>query len=286
MPLPNLRRLRALLMVPMVKPHYLDRAIELRPDGVVLDLEDSVPPAAKREAATALPGAVGRLRAAGLLAFVRVNRGDANDIAACLRQPPDGLFLPKTETAAEIADLRRRLETAGAADRLRLVAMIETPLGLLDCHAIAAALPPESGLMFGALDFSEAMEMGAETATLRLPAFTVCVAARAFGHIPLGLPGLISNFQDIAALEELAVEARKLGFAGAPVIHPAQIAVMRRVFSPDAADITAARRAVAAYENQGGGLAVVDGRFVEQATYRRAVAVLESLDGDGAPGSA
>lgn len=278
MPLLNLRRLRAPLMVPMNKPHYLDSAIKIRPDGVVLDLEDSIPPAAKREAAAEVPAAVAKMRQAALPCFVRVNRGDDEDIAACLREPPDGLFLPKTETAAEILMLRQHLDAAGAKGRLRLVAMIETPLGLLECREIAAVLPPGSGLMFGSLDFSEAMEMASDVATLRMPAFTVCVVARAFGHIPLGLPGLISNFEDLDALRALAVEARNLGFAGAPTIHPAQVPVIREVFTPDAAAIAAARQAVAAYDSQGGGLAVVEGRFVEQATYRRALELLWSCD--------
>ena len=72
-------------------------------------------------------------------------------------------------------------------------------------------------------------------------------------------------------LFELAGITEDRRHRSAPVIHPAQIAAMRRVFSPNAADIAAARRAVAADETQGGRLAVVDGRFVEQATYRRAI---------------
>jgi citrate lyase subunit beta/citryl-CoA lyase len=104
---------------------------------------------------------------------------------------------------------------------------------------------------------------------------TVCMA---YGITPLGLLGSIAGFRDLEAFEQSAARARRLGCVGASCIHPDQVDVLHRVFSPAPAALTHARAAAEAFEaglKQGTASVNLDGAMVDIPVYRRATHLLE-----------
>jgi citrate lyase subunit beta/citryl-CoA lyase len=143
--------------------------------------------------------------------------------------------------------------------------MIETARGVIAASELAQA-PRVSGLLFGAADYRESTRAGRtpDELELLLPRSAIVLAARAVGVEVFDTP--FFEYRDEAGLEASARRARALGFDGKTTVHPAQVAVVNRVFSPTAAEVERARRVVAALEaaaRQGRGVATVDGEMVE-----------------------
>ena len=144
--------------------------------------------------------------------------------------------------------------------------MMETPRGMLNAAAIAAAHPRLEGFVLGTNDLAK--DLGAAHTPDRLPLVTslgLCLlAARAEGLVCVD--GVYNAFQDAEGLRAVCVQGRDMGFDGKTLIHPDQIAVANEVFAPSADDVALAREQVAAFEAaeaRGEGVAVVDGRIVE-----------------------
>ncbi len=179
---------------------------------------------------------------------------------------PDGILLPKVEAPADIAEAAAALERHGAPDRCRIWAMMETPRGVLDAAAIAAAHPRLAGFVLGTNDLVK--DLGAEHTPDRvalIASLGLCLlAARAEGLVCVD--GVHNAFQDQDGLRAACEQGRAMGFDGKTLVHPDQIALANAVFAPSPADIALAESHVAAFEAaeaRGEGVAVVDGRIVE-----------------------
>lgn len=283
------RRLRSLLYVPADRERFVAGAAGRGADAVILDLEDGVAEAAKPAARAALAAAVPQVGAAGACVFVRINSRLAHaaaDVEAAVRAGADGLFVPKTDDPQWP---RLIAERAGEVEReigrpegwTRLVPMIETLAGLDRRAAIAAATPRNLALVCGGEDLSA--EIGAEPAAevMRLAKLQILMAARAAGLAAFGLMGSLAGIDDLDALRRAAEEAARQGFEGASCIHPAQVAVLNRAFTPDEAAVEHARRVVAALQ-PGQGTARVDGRMVDAPVVARARRVLARAGEDAA----
>jgi citrate lyase subunit beta/citryl-CoA lyase len=282
--------LRSLMFVPAQEPRMVERALglgEFAPsalDVAILDLEDGVPPDEKDRARAAIAAvlALGSNRAAPSR-YVRVNRDlgarDA-DLAAVLRPGLDGIVAPKIDHADEIADLARDLDeredAAGMArGSVRVIASVESARGLLDAHAIAACSDRVVALLFGAEDFARDLslptEREAEAAELVYARSAIVVAAVAARR--QAIDGIWPKVTDLDGLRRDAVQARRLGFAGKSLIHPGQIEVVNDVFSPSAAEVSYARRVVAAFEDgqaKGRGAVALEGKLLDQPIVERA----------------
>ena len=107
----------------------------------------------------------------------------------------------------------------------------------------------------------------------------MCVfAARAAGIMPLGFLGTVAEFHDLGGFRETVRRSRRLGFMGASVIHPSQIAILNEEFRPSATEIDHARRVVSAYDEalaQGVGAVTVDGKMIDVPVVERAKLLLE-----------
>jgi len=257
------RPFRSVLYIPGSKERALEKAKTLPVDAIIFDLEDAVA-VDEKPAARALLAET--LKAGGYgprFKIVRVNGFDTDwgrdDVAAIRDAGADAVLLPKVETTAQLDEL------AAEIPGVPLWAMMETPRGILNAAALAAH-PRLEGFVMGTNDLAK--ELGCRFRPDRLALMTslthCLLAARAEGIV--AVDGVYNAFKDEAGLEAECEQGRYLGFDGKTLIHPAQVAIANAAFAPTEDEVDLARRQIAAFEEaekQGQGVAVVDGRIVE-----------------------
>ncbi len=271
MPVQDLRFCRSLLFLPASNPRAIEKARSLDADLVILDLEDAVADEHKGEARAAAVAAV-RTGFGGRPAAIRANAIDSAHFAAdaeALRDSnADYLILPKAGDAEQLAETSRRTGKP-------VLAMVETPRGVIASASIASAC---QGLIAGTNDLAAELRLPPQSGRSGLvhSLQQIVLAARAAG-IP-AFDGVCNLLADEAALESECAQGRTFGFDGKTVIHPNQIGAVNRIFSPDAAEVEAARRLVAA---AGGGAERFEGRMIESMHVEQARALLELADRRG-----
>jgi citrate lyase subunit beta/citryl-CoA lyase len=271
-----LASLRSALFVPLADERFLAKAHERGADALLLDLEDSVPPAQKTAARGRLPEAARRLAALGATLMVRVNSLPelvADDLKAAAQAQLAAVFLPKVESAEQVIAAERLL----GGNTAQLVAMLESPAAVLDAVAIARAGTRLAGLVFGSEDYCGALGIASSAASLDWPAQMVATAARARGLAAFGQPGPVSEIADMDAYARLLVKARAMGFTGSLCIHPKQVAAANRVYSPSAEEIALAQEIVMAFEaalREGRGALALHGRMIDAPVVDQARATL------------
>ncbi len=277
------RPYRSVLYIPGSKERALEKAMGLAADAIIFDLEDAVAPDEK-PAARALLARVLMDRDFGNRArIVRINgfdtewgRADAEamDVAIARGARIDAILIPKVNRAA---DLDAVAQVVPGAD---LWAMMETALGMLNSAEIAAH-PRLKGMVMGTNDLAK--ELGSRFRADRLPmqaGLGLCLlAARAHGKVIVD--GVYNAFKDDEGLRAECDQGRDMGFDGKTLIHPAQLEIANAAFAPSEAELDLARRQIAAYEAAkaaGQGVAVVDGRIVENLHIVTALALLAKAD--------
>jgi citrate lyase subunit beta/citryl-CoA lyase len=281
------RARRSSLILPVNIPRFVEKAYTRGADAIVLDLEDSVPSQEKARARQLVPGSLALAGRGGAEVLVRVNNDPAllaDDIEAAVRPGLDGLAIPKAESAEQIREIAARLERLERARGLApghvsLSLAIETPRGFLAAEQIARASDRIATMSIGVEDYC--LELGVEPSAdgleLLYPVAALVTICKAVGVQPTGLVGSIAGFRDLAVFEQAAQRARQLGCEGAGCIHPDQVTVLNRVFTPDAAVVERARRVVEAFEDgvrRGTASVNLDGAMVDVPVYRRAQVVM------------
>jgi len=280
----EVRPRRSFLFVPGSDLAKFPKAIATKADIVCIDLEDAIAPADKpaaRAATLALFGAAqdfGRSEVLIRINSLRTADGFADILGVMdLPHPPHGLMLPKVKTADEVRLLDELL--SGAGSPLRFQVIVETNEGLAACHEIARASDRVDSLLFGGVDMAAELRVEPTWEGL-LYARTRCVHAAAGAEIDLiDVPFL--DLDDMAGLEAEAARCAAIGMTGKGAIHPKQLPVIERSFSPSDAQIAQARRIVAAFETAGTGLVVIDNKLIEKPVLRsmyRILAVAEVLE--------
>jgi citrate lyase subunit beta/citryl-CoA lyase len=288
----TIRPRRSVLYMPGSNARALEKAKTLAADGLILDLEDAVAPDAKETARRQVAEAV---KAGGFgkrEVFIRVNGIDtawfSEDLEAAASAAPDAILVPKISTPQQLDLIWQHLHDIKADGRIRVWAMIETPLAIFNAVALAAQakLPGArlGGFVMGTNDLAK--ETRARFVPGRAPMLgwlTTCVlAARTYG-IDI-LDGVYNNLGDTDGFACECAEGRDLGFDGKTLIHPNQIEPCNAVFSPSTDEVALARRIIAAFdqpENKGKGVVQVDGRMVEllhAEIARRTVAVADAIE--------
>ncbi|WP_209426364.1 CoA ester lyase [Pararhodobacter sp. SW119] len=263
------RPFRSVLYIPGSKERALEKARGLAADAIIFDLEDAVAPDEKANARDLLARTLAEADYGRRAKLVRINAlstdwgTDDLDVIAAAR--PEAILLPKVDGPADIEALARRLDARTETAETRIWAMMETPKGVLNAAAIAAA-PRLAGFVLGTNDLAKDLgcRPGPGRAALQMALQTCLMAARAEGIV--AVDGVYNAFKDDAGLRAECEQGRDLGFDGKTLIHPAQIDIANAVFAPEAEEIALARRQIAAYREataQGQGVAVVDGRIVE-----------------------
>jgi citrate lyase subunit beta / citryl-CoA lyase len=287
----TIRPRRSVLYMPGSNARALEKARSLPADGLILDLEDAVAPEAKEAARGQVCAAVAAGGYGGREVVIRINAletpwGGA-DLEAALAAGPDAVLVPKVGSGAEIARVTESFAAAGAPERTRLWAMIETPLAILNIAEIAAAARMPGArlacLVMGTNDLVK--ETRADLSKNRRPALywlsAAVTAARAYGLD--ALDGVFNAFKDAEGFRRECVHGRAQGFDGKTLIHPDQIAVANEVFAPPEAEVAWARKIIAAFdkpESKGKGVITVEGRMVElmhAEMARRTVAIAEAI---------
>jgi citrate lyase subunit beta / citryl-CoA lyase len=252
---PRDRLRRSRLYLPGNEPKFLINAGLYRPDGVILDLEDSVHPDEKDAARLVVRNALGAVDFLGAERMVRINQLPLGleDIAAVGPERPEVILVPKVESAATIAEID---EALGGA--IGILPILETALGIEQAFAIASASPRVVALTLGLEDYAADLcvprsSEGYESYYARL---RVVNAARAAGVAPID--SVYGQVDDLEGLARWGERSRTLGFVGMGCIHPRQIPVIHAAFAPTAAEIERAERIVAAWKAaQAAGSSVV-----------------------------
>jgi citrate lyase subunit beta/citryl-CoA lyase len=270
----------------------LEKARTLPADGFILDLEDAVAPDAK---ASARQQVVDALKAGGFgqrEVFIRVNGIDtawfSEDLEAAVHAAPDAILVPKISTPEQLQMIGQRLRKMHADKRIRVWAMIETPLAIVNVAALAAqACNSEdrlSGFVMGTNDLAKEtrVRMVAGRAPM-LAWLSICVlAARTYG-IDI-LDSVYNQLADADGFARECAEARDLGFDDKTLIHPNQIEPCNRAFSPAPEEVAEARKIIAAFalpENHNKGVVQIDGRMIERMhaeMAQRTVALVDAIE--------
>jgi citrate lyase subunit beta/citryl-CoA lyase len=276
-------RLRSLLFVPGDRPDRMEKALGLGADALILDLEDSVAPSRKAEAREAVIAFLARSdRPIPLL--VRINPIDgpepSEDLAALGGQRVDGLVLPKAEGAATV----RALAAWTGAPILPIAT--ETPAALFELGSYRDVADRLLGLTWGAEDLPAAIGAtsareadGRYTAPIETVRSLALFAAHAARVPPIET--VYPDFRDLEGLAAYAARGARDGFTGMMAIHPDQIAVINRAFTPSDEAIAAARAIVEAFAaNPDAGVLAVDGRMVDAPHLTQARRLLERAGED------
>lgn len=263
---------RSCLYMPGANTRALEKARDIPADMLILDLEDAVAPETKSQARELLGQTVAADPYGYREVIIRVNALDSEwaeeDLAMVAQAKPDGVLIPKVVSGQQVKDVDDQLTTLGVGSDMGLWVMIEMPMAILNIQEIAAASGETrlKGLVLGPNDLAK--EIGATPTPERtefLTALSLTIAAaRAYGLV--ALDGVYNDFKNEAGLIAESEHGRNLGFDGKTLIHPAQVEVANRVFSPDPAAVAHAEAVIAAFalpEHQGKGAIQVDGALVE-----------------------
>jgi citrate lyase subunit beta/citryl-CoA lyase len=272
----TVRPRRSVLYMPGSNDRALEKARELPADCLILDLEDAVAPDAKAQARDAIVKALEN-GFGDREVMVRINGLDTrwwvDDLNTVLGGPrkPDAILVPKISDPNQLEDLAARFVDLYTDPHVRVWAMMETPLAMLNAQKIAgAALDTEtrlSGFVMGTNDLAK--DTRARLVPGRapmLPWLMTCVAAaRAYGLSILD--GVYNDLGNAEGFVEECKQARDLGFDGKTLIHPRQIDPCNEAFSPSADEVAIARKMIAAFdlpENANKGVVQIDGKMVER----------------------
>ncbi len=261
---------RSVLYMPGANTRALEKAKTLAADSLILDLEDAVAPdakvAARQNILAALETGFGYREA-----VVRINSLNTpwglDDLKTFANSKADAIVLPKVESATQVQEVAKILQTCQARHDMTIWAMIETPMAIFKLHEIASAHPLLEALVLGTSDLVK--DLHARHTANRVETQTALslsiLAARAFGLCVLD--GVHLSLDDEAGLRQSCIQGRDMGFDGKTLIHPNQIALANETFGPSPSEIAEAQERIAAYEEaiqSGAGIAVLKGKLIEE----------------------
>ncbi len=278
---------RSVLFVPGNNQKMVEKASRLRPDVVLIDCEDSVPEGEKEKARESLRSALTTHTWSSREVGVRVNAPDTpyfdEDLRVAVASGFELIAVPKVEGPEEVRLVERTLNELTRGKQLpspKLLVMIETAKGVTFVDQILASSSLITAVEFGAEDFALSMgifDIDRPETTLLYAKSRIAAAAHAFGIDPIDQVFL--DLRNTEGLRLSALSAKNLGFVGKLVIHPDQIDVVNRAFSPSEREINWARRIVEAWEEhgkEGRGAFRLDDRMIDLVHVRMAERILDA----------
>lgn len=278
--------LRSMLFVPGNSMRMITKAATLTSDAIILDLEDAVPLPDKTTARIMIRDSAKAVKSGGAYIFVRVNsiatKLTADDLKLVAVEGVDGVMLAKTETKSDMLELEAALEDAEKGSGLELgslavIPLIESAKGVVNAHDIASVSKRVVAVAFGAGDSYK--DLG-RSVSLLTPEQTELLYARAHlvnCSVAAGVQTIDTPFfgllTDNEGFTNEAIRALQLGFKGKLLIHPAQIGIANRIFSPSPDEAEYAKRVVAAFgEAQAKGLGAIsfEGKMIDYMSYVQA----------------
>jgi citrate lyase beta subunit len=281
-----MRARRALLYMPGDDRHKIEKALTLDVDCICMDMEDGVALNRKPEARRTIAAALRELsfgRSEKLARINAVGSGlEIEDIEIVLPSRPDGIVLPKAESAEQIQWVSEKIEAAELAygwpvNSIRVLVDVETAKGIINLKEIASH-PRLDALIFGSEDY--AVSIGAVRTTEAREVFTarslVVMHAKACDLQAIDMVSV--DFRDLESVRHEAMLGAQMGYTGKQVIHPAQVGPVQEAFTPDDEAIEKARRLVEAFEahqKEGQGAFALEGRMIDMPLVKAAQGILE-----------
>lgn len=267
--------MRSLLFVPGNSAKMIAKATASPADVIILDLEDAVHPDAKPEARKVVVEAL-TTASTGPRRYVRVNSLDTTwclqDVEAVIPAGPDGIVLPKSlgpEDVSRLGEMIDRHEPQARKGKTDIIVVCtETPSSTLSLAAKSWRQARLAGLMWGGEDLSAAIgatanrdEQGRYTGPFALARNLCLLAARAADVAPID--AVFTDFRDSEALRREADAARRDGFSAKVAIHPSQVEIINRCFTPTEDERRWAERVIAAFESSSKGAVQLDGVMLD-----------------------
>ena len=269
------------MFVPGNNPGMMQDAFIYGPDSIMLDLEDSVTMAEKDAARLLVHNALKTIDYGNTEMVVRINPLNTaygkKDVEAVVKAGVHVIRMPKTETAEEVREVEREIERVekeiGCLGRTKIMAAIESTLGIVNAYEIAVASERMMGIALGAEDYCANLktQRSPEGTELLFARQQIVVAARAAGIDALDT--VYSNLYDMETFRKEVELIKQLGFDGKSIINPRQIEIVNEVFAPTEKAIEKAKTIIAAIkeaEKRGSGVIAVNGKMVDRPVVIRA----------------
>ncbi len=273
----HLRRSR--LYLPGNEPKFFVNAGLHNPDGIILDLEDSVAPTEKDAAQLVVRNALRSVDFYGCERMVRINQlpKGLDDLKFIVPYNLHVILIPKCESAdqvkqvdTEVQKLRKKFKVK---NEIFYMPIIESALGVIKSYEIASASKNICALSIGLEDYTadigtQRTNEGKESLFARQMVLNAC---RAAGVQPID--SVFSDVSDMEALRQSVIEAKSLGFEGKGCIHPRQIKVVHEAFAPTTEEIEKAKKIVSAFEvaeKKGLGVVSLGSKMIDPPVVKRA----------------
>ncbi|POY43152.1 citrate (pro-3S)-lyase subunit beta [Avibacterium paragallinarum] len=276
-----------MLFVPGSNAAMLSNSFIYKPDAIMFDLEDAVALKEKDSARMLVAHALKNPFYQDIETVVRVNPLDSafglDDLNAVVRAGVDIVRLPKTDTAQDVVDMDNAIaeiekQCGRVVGSTKLLAAIESPLGVTQANEIAKASSRLIGIALGAEDYVRNLktERSPDGVELLFARCTILQAARAAGI--MAFDTVFSNADDEEGFLREASLIKQLGFDGKSLINPRQIELIHNLYAPSQKDVDFAKRVISAAEQaekEGLGVVSLNGKMVDSPIIERAKLVLQ-----------
>lgn len=283
--------LRTMLFVPSHKKELIEKAARTEADALVLDLEDSCQPDKNKVIGRKNIVEALRLKIFGKKKiFVRINPRETgfmfDDLCEVAIEELDGFLYPMAGSKDDIVffcNMLTELEMSKKMPigKIKLFPVIETGEGILNAKEIAMASDRIVALGFGSEDFATDIDCirDEENISIQIPRQQIVFAARAVGVIPVDTPHV--NIHDLEGLENHVKQARTLGFGGMQILHPKEIEICHRYYTPSEEEAQNAYEIVRLFQEaqeHNNGVAIMNGKFISPPTYKRALQLIDNYE--------
>lgn len=278
----RLRRTR--LYLPGNEPKFFINAGLHSPDGIILDLEDSVAPTEKDAAQLLVRNALRSVDFYGAERMVRINQlpKGLNDLKYIVPHNVHVILIPKCESAEQVKAVEKEVDKLKKQHNIKseiyFMPIIESALGVIKSYEIASASKNNCALAIGLEDYTadigtQRTNEGRESIFARQ---MLVNAARAAGIQPIDT--VFSDVADMEGLRQSVIEAKSLGFEGKGCIHPRQIPVVHQAFAPTSDEIEKAKKIVLAFEEaekKGLGVVALGSKMIDPPVVKRAIRTID-----------
>ena len=273
---------RSMLYVPGISEKMIRKSLELKADAIIFDLEDAVALDQKFNAREILKNLLNELSFGEKEVVVRVNGLQSGlteeDLIWTLSDKIDAVLLPKVLSEDDVKNFEGMVEKIsrekGLKKEIRIHLMIETPSSVLRIREICEASEKLSALLLGSADLSKEMRCKNKKEILQ-PLISLVIAGGRTENLDV-IDAPFFNIKDMDGLERDCISAKEMGFDGKQVIHPSQIEIVNRIFSPSEEEILWAEKVISQYEaamKKGIGVISIDGEMIERLHYEQALRI-------------
>jgi len=279
-----------MLFIPGNNQRALNKAMIVNSDAIIFDLEDSVSFDEKKNARNCILKTLNLEKPPKKKLYVRINALSTSltkdDIQGVMHKNLDGFIIPKVSFSQEIKDIEKMVRLISVekginANKLNFHIIFETALGVINAYEIATSSKMIEALAFGAEDFT--LDIGATRTTNGWELFysrsRVLIAAKAARV--MAIDTVFSDLSDEKGLNKDAETAKMLGFDGKFVIHPKQINIVNKVFTPSKKEIEFAKEVVIAFkqaQREKKGVITVSGKMIDAPVFEKAKRIVQDLE--------